>query len=261
MTNIIVPVNNDEMVLFCEKIAKMKNVNIIIGITESLKDKFKSKAKNISINAFPDGTYKEEMINVLKKYLDAGKVVIVRKNIELDELDKFINSDSEITMCKVKRNKFQLFWFNLWQKVMNILFGFRYFEGDISVIAFSENLFPVINNVDSLSSASRVDKWRGATFNYIDTKSQPVKKEYNKLRSNLMLYGWIALFLAIIASTVVFFLFVKATFIYALLFACAIILGGVGVFVSSAVYGMNIKIGQKVFEKKKDKKGDKNENN
>jgi len=252
MTNIIVPVNNEEMLSFCDKIVKRKNLHIIIGVTESLKDKIKTKAKNVSVNVFSDKIVKEEMINDLKKYLDTGKVVIVRKNIDDDELDKFINSESEITMCKINRNKFQTFWFNLWQKIMKMLFGFKYFEGDISIISFSENLFNVINNIDSLSSVSRVNKWRGVSISYIDSKTPPVKKEYNKVKANLMLFGWIAFSLAIIASTVVFFLFVKATIIYAMLFTAAIFISVIGVFIASAIYGMNIKIGQKNFEEKKE---------
>ena len=252
MNNIIIPVIGVDQLEFVEEVKKLKNIKIIIGITEEIsKNLKKTTKKNVIVKVFTNGAKKEEIINSLRDQIDEGRVLICRKAITKEEINEFFKVNSDIAVCDVKRNKFQAFFFNLWQEFMSILFGFKLFEGDVSVVMFNENLFKVISNIENLSYASRVNKWKGVSVKSINTQSPPIKKEYDKLKSNLMLYGWISLFLAIIASTIVYFIFVKATFLTGLLFASAILIAQVGMLIAIAIFNLNIKVGQRIFKKAK----------
>ena len=252
MNNIIIPIVNEQMLPFVEIAKKEKDTKVIIGIIKSLSSKFKKmKGDNFALKIFEDGSKIEEIINALQDELDEGKVVICRKAISKEELSKFIQSKDDINICKEKRNKFQDFFFKIWQKFMNFLFGFVFFDGDISVISFDPRLFDVLINAENLSYISRVNKWKGVNVVALEVAGESIKKEYNKTKVNLMFYGWIALFLAVVASAVVYFYFVRGTFLNGLLYACAILLALTGMIVAIAIFNLHLRIGQRVFNKAK----------
>lgn len=252
MKNIIIPVTEEKMVPFVESIKKIKELKIIVGVTAGLADKInKSRSKNFVLKIFEDGSKKEEIINSLKDELDEGQVLICRKEIEVEEVENFFDSSSDITICSIKRNKVQKFFFKLCQDLMMLLFGFNLYDGDISVICFGQKLFNVLTNIENLSYSSRVNKWKGVEIKAIDIKSPPAKKEFNKLKVNLMFYGWIALFVTVIASAFVYFYYFRGTFLTGLLYAFAILLAQIGLIIAIIVFNFNIKIGQRVFGKAK----------
>ena len=257
MVNILVPVKEKDMIKFCQDVEKMPNVHLIVGVTEQLKKATKLKGKNTDVKVFSDETQKEQMINALKAQTDEGKIIVCRKAVDAKVLQKFINSEKDIALCKIKRGKFKTFLFNCWQKIVNFVFGIGCFEGDTSVVAFSKDLFKVLNNTDNLSYYSRINKWKGVSFDYIDAGITPVKMEYDKKRNIEMLCLWGGLFLAVVVATIVFFLFVKARFLYAFLFGALNLLGFIGLVVSTLAFVLAVKVGQRSFKKTKTLQGGK----
>lgn len=252
MTNIIIPIISGDMIEFLERVKKYKDVFVVVGALKSFENEIKkTKKNNVVIKFFEDGSKKEEIINALKEEIEEGAVIVCRKPLKDEELDKFISSEADITICKEKRSKFHQFFFNLWQIFMGMLFGFRFFDGDVSVVGFNQKLSPVIKNIDNLSYSSRVNKWKKVKIDVVEVDSKPVKKEYDKVRANVILYSWIFLFVATVVSAFVYFYFVRGTFLTGFLYVCAIFIAQIMMFIAIAIFYMNIRCGQRVFAKAK----------
>lgn len=250
MTNIIFPVTEN----FEENAKYVKSLkisaNILVGVTEEGKEAFKFRKAGMKVKVFKSGSKKEEMINSLQQLLEEGATIILRKQLSHDELLKFLTSKTDITVCdQKKRNKFCEFFFNIWKKIIRLLFDFSFFDGDVSAVGFSEEISKVILNISNLSYASRVNRWKGVTVGYVKTSSPPAKKEYSRARNNIMLIGFVALFLGVIASIVVYYLFCPVTFLSVLLWICAVLITGLGLLISVAIYILTIKTGKRYFSK------------
>lgn len=248
MNNIILPVVSD-----CEKAAefiksiKRKDCTFYVGLTSENSTKIKS-SKYVKVFVYKNGSKKEEMINSLSHEIGDGPIIILRKLITKEELDKFISSQTEITVCETKKlNKVSAFFYKLWTKLVRALFGFVFFEGDISVVAISENLAPVAKNISNLSYATRINRWKGISQSKVATSSPAAKKEYDVARANVMIVGWICLFLAVVASTAVYFIFCPATFLAAFLWAAALLLSTLSLLIAIIVYLLNVKTGKRIF--------------
>lgn len=254
MINLIIPVVKDfEKWAELIKTYKFPQANIIVGVTERGKDFFKFKKTGLKLVCFQNGSLKEEIINSLQEYLQDGKTMVIRKMISQEEVLKFFNAKEDIAICaKKKRNKFSDFFYKLWAKIVKSLFDFTFFDGDVSVVAFSENLSSVIRNIPNLSYASRINRWKGVTIGAVETDSKPVKKEYSKVRNNFMLLGWILMFLGVITGTTVYFIFRPATFLAGFLWACGILIMCLVLIITIVIYIMNIKAGKRYFDKAKE---------
>lgn len=252
MENIIIPVISREMVAFANETLGRRNTRVIVGVNKDLLPLIRDVDINKNcIKTFEEGTTKEEIINALNGELDDGKTLICRKAITKEEINKFFVSDSDITVCFEKRSKFKNFFFKMWQYFVKILFGFEFFDGDVSVVCFNENMFPVISNLSNLSYASRVNKWKYVTVSQVETREPAVPKEYSRRRSVATVCAWVFLLLAVIVSTIIFYLYFEPKFLTCLLFACAILLAFVGLFVSIAIHVLNVRTGQRNFKKGK----------
>lgn len=249
MNNIILPLKNDfEAAAAFIKSIKRKDCTFFVGVTSDGKGKIKA-SKNVKVFVFKQGSAKEEIINSLSSEIGEGRIIILRKLITPKELDAFISSQSDITICATKkRNKFANFFYKLWKKMVRAMFDFNFFEGDVSVVAISEKLAPVAKNLKNLSYASRVNRWKGVSESQVEVSSPPAKKEYRRARVNLGLVGWSLLFVAIIASTVVYFIFCPATFLSCFMWACGIFLSLVALVIAIGIYILNVKAGKRIFK-------------
>lgn len=248
MNQIILPVISDfEQTSKWLKSTKIKDTIFYIGVTAEGKNFFKN-SKTTKVFVFANGSAKEEIINSLAPELGEEKVVILRKLISKDELERFLFSETDLTICATKkRNKFSNFFYKIWEKMIKMLFGFKFFDGDVSVVAINDRLAPVAKRIPNLSHATRVNKWKGASISSVETASQPAKKEYNHVGSAFMLIGWLTLFLAVVASTVVYFLFMPATFLSVLLWVCALVISSLCFYISIAVFVLYTKTGKRIF--------------
>lgn len=250
MNNIILPVNRDfEKAQEFIKSIKRKDCVFIVGTTKEGEQFFKN-SKYVKVYVFKAKSKKEEMINSLAEYVQDGKIIVLRKLISAAELNEFIASTTDITVCATKKlNKFCQFFYNIWQKIIKLLFDFSFFEGDVSVVALGENAAMVAKNITNLSYATRINRWKGLSQSAVSVASKPAKKEYDKVKVNAMLIGWIALFLAVIASTAVYFVFAEASFLAGFLWACALLLSLLSVVIAINIYLLNVKTGKRLFKK------------
>ena len=249
MNNIILPLNSEfEKAAEFIKSVKRKDCTFFVGITSEGKGKIKP-SKYVKVFVYKSGSAKEEIINALSSEIGEGRIIILRKLVTPKELDGFISSETDITVCATKkRNKFSNFFYKLWKKIVHAMFDFTFFDGDVSVVAISERLAPVAKNLKNLSYASRINRWKGITESQVEVSTPPAKKEYKKVRVNFGLVGWSALFLAMIASTVVYFLFRPATFLSCFLWACGIFLSLVSLVLSIVIYILNVRTGKRIFK-------------
>lgn len=257
MINLIFPLVKieDGTLSFIEKTKKRKDVNLFIGVTNSLKSKIKisQNLKNVKVVVFEDNSKKEEIINTLKDYVKKGKILFLRKPISQKELDDFVSSKSDITYLKRKsQGKFKDFFHNLSNKIIKWLFGFSPYEGDPSAIMFGEEPAEILQEASNVSYATRVNRWKGYSFSTIETDGLPEKMEYNKKSVALSLGIWIFLFLAGIAGTVVYFVFKPATFISVFIAVCGLFLLGTALFISIALASLKIKVGERYYNKAKE---------
>ena len=252
MENIIIPIVSEGMISFANEAIKRENTRVLIGVVENLSDKIIRPEKfDGEIKIFEDSTKKESMINTLCCCADEGKILICRKAVSEDEIQKFFASETDITVCEEKRSKSKNFFYKIWQYIIKLLFGFSFFDGDVSVICFSEKLYPVISSLSNVSFQTRVNRWKYASISQVETKEPVALKEYDKPKTITTFCVWIFLFIATIVSTVVFYLFFEAKFLTCLLFSCAILLSLVGVLISGAIFNLKIRVGQKNFDKAK----------
>ena len=252
MENIIIPIVSEEMISFANETAKRNNTRVLIGVVESLSKQIRTPKKfDGEIKIFADNTKKESMINSLCCCADEGKILICRKSVSEEEIQKFFASKTDITVCEEKHNKFKNFFYKVWQYIIKLLFGFNFFDGDISIVCFSEKLYPVVSSLSNISFQTRVNRWKYVSVSQVATKGPVAVKEYNKTRTIATFLSWVFLFLATIVSTIVFYLYFNAKFITCLLFACAILLSLVGVIISGAIFNLNVRVGQKNFDKAK----------
>lgn len=252
MNNIILPVVSDfEQTAQWLKSTKLKDTIYYVGVTAEGKEYFK-RSKNTKVYVFANGSAKEEIINSLSSEIGNGKIVILRKLITKVELEKFLSSKTDLTVCESKkRNKISNFFYKIWEKMVKILFDFKFFDGDISVVAIGERLSPVAKHISNLSHATRVNRWKGVTTSSIETSSPPAKKEYSHVGASFMLIGWLLLFLAVVASTTVYHLFMPATFLSVFLWVCALLISLLCFYISILVFVLYTKTGKRIFKKAK----------
>ncbi len=250
MFNIIFPVI-DDFESNAEYIKKLKtDGNILVGVTEEGAKFFKFKKAGMIVKVFKNKSYKEQIINSLQQYLEDGKILILRKQLTADEISSFFSSKADITVCaKKKRGKIAELFYKLWQKIIHLLFAVTFFDGDVSAVCFSERLSSVIQNIPNLSSVSRINRWKGVSVGVVATKTKPVKKEYSRIKNNVMLICWLTLFLGTIASIAVYYVFKPVTFLSVLLWIAMLLVSGLGAIIAVAIFALTIKSGKRYFSK------------
>lgn len=251
MVNLIFPVI-DEFDKNADYIKSLKNPDyfVIVGVTEDGAKYFNFKKTGFKVKIFKQGSKKEEIINALQTELRKGSLIILRKRVDDEVIKNFANSKFDITVCdKKKTNKFCEFFVNLWKKVVRFLFDLAIFEGDVSVVAFSDKISDVVRNISNLSYASRINRWKGVDIGYVETNSKPAKKEYSRQKNFIMLFSWIFVLLAVIGSTVVYFYFKPATFLAVFLWICALLIASLCTIIAVIVFTITLKIGKRYFLK------------
>ena len=251
MVNIIFPITEDDQkqkTLF-DYLKKKKNIRLIVGVAEPLKKTYKLAESDSQIfKVYADSSKKEEIINSLIKFAKKDKTLIIRKAISAEEIDKFLASKTEITICKEKeRNGLCEFFYNLGRKMMKFLFGFMPYGGKNNAIMFGQELSDVLRSANNISYSTRVNRWKGYSISRVDIEGVGYKFEYNKSRIFLIFCSWVFLFLLSIAGTVVYHCFLPATFLSVFLFICHNLLFSVAMIVAITIVMMNISAGERYY--------------
>lgn len=252
MINIILPLTCDyDKAKELISSVKRKGVTFIIGVTSAAAGVFKNTAKQ-KVYVFENGSKKEEMINSLAQFVTAERLIILRKIITAEELFAFIDSNADVTVCQTKtRKKVGAFFNRLWQKFVGFIFGFKFFNGDISVVSLNELSTQVALQSKNLSYITRVNRWKGMTQNAVATSSPPAKMEYDVGKSFGFLFAYIALFVAVITGSALYFALCPIIFVLALLWAALILTSTLLLVIGIIIFILNVKTGKRVFKNAK----------
>ena len=251
MLNVIVPIvdNSKRYQKILQSLVNAQDVNVFVGVISSQKSNIEMiSGDNIDYIEYKDGSHREEIINSLQKYIISGSLLIMRKPIQISELNSFITSHKDICTCSRKLSPIKSFFFNIWQKILKIFLGVKLYDGDTSVIYFSDEISSVILNSSSLSYNSRVDRWKGVDQGTVDVVGEFVKADKDK-KSNLnnFLIGLASLIVASVVTTVVC-IFATVNITGGLLLFCLDVICLSIIVIISIVTMFNNVVGKKEYE-------------
>ena len=208
MLNVIVPVTEHP-----EKFAEFikanagKNVKFLVGVTESMYEKFE-KLSGAEVHVYKNGTKKEEIINALHKLeIKKGKILVVRRPLDAQEFANLTNSKAEVSSLRGHHNKFVAFFKNLARKIIKKVFAFFYFE-DISAVCFAENMFELMAACPNLSMATRINRYVGIELEEFETSNKTVGKDFNRFYAVLWLCLSLLVSLGSIVGGILIFVFI-----------------------------------------------------
>ena len=125
------------------------------------------------------------VLNTLIPAVTGNRMVVVRE-IDKDsykDLDLFINKltkNNQICVYKKDRNKVQEICYEYANKFINLLFGYKLYPGDISIISFAKTAIETLKQLDNCSMYTKVNDWTGIEFVEIDQhKPAPIRFKTN----------------------------------------------------------------------------------
>ncbi len=249
MINVVIPIidNAQEYSKSIASIANKEDVSILVGVVESLENNL-DLPKTAVVKVFRDGSQKEEIINAMKTYLTEGKVVICRRAFTKKEFDSLIASDAQVVYFEKKHKNKVAALFKKWiGALIKAMFGVKFFDGDISLIAFDESMGEVLANVSSLSYSTRVDRWRGVEQATVIAERPSVKMENNKKGNIKMIVSAILSVIVPVTITILVALLGKVTFLIGMLLFCIDFVGLAGMFLILCMLFFNLQAGQRNF--------------
>lgn len=254
MINLVIPIidKKEEYTKSIQEISSRADLNILVGVSEGLVSEL-NLPNSAVVKVYKKGSKKEEIINSLKAYLTSGKVVIARRPFTKREFESIVSSDAQITYFESKRkNGFREFCKNIVSSMVKLLFGVDFFDGDISLIGFDEDLGEVLANVNSLSYATRVDRWRGVEHEKVEAENPAIEIEDNK-KSNAKLISFSVLSTIIpVIVTVIVAVFAKVSFVIGMLLFCFVLLGVCSTLLMLCTLYFNNRVGKRYFDDAKE---------
>lgn len=142
---------------------------------------------------FNSGTREEDMIQSLIGKVNAETLVIVRDGEEpifFEDLKSAIVKQREgydIVLLKNSKgeNKFKTFFSNILKACAAKMFGFNFFEGELTVEVFGANAINILKT-NGTGLLSKINRWVGAKICYVNSTVE--KKSFNsKKQKNLKL--------------------------------------------------------------------------
>lgn len=252
MINVLIPVvdNPEKFLNSAKSICSDLNVQIVIGVTESLANVYDFKVPNAIVKVYADGSDREEIINAMQAVLLGEAVFIARKPFTKDEFYRFTSQESQIVVCEqTQKNVIMKFLYGLWCKIVKAVFGVKFFQGDTSLVYFDKNLGNVLTNVSNLSYCTRVDRWRGISQAAIPTREPTSKIKYDKkMALRLLLFAILSIVVGVVVTTVVS-IFTKVNIVIGLLLACLDAICLIITFLLLITYCFNMRIGKKNITK------------
>lgn len=249
MINVVIPIidNLEEYQKSIDNIALRENLNLILGVSEEFIDKI-NKPNGAVLRIFRKGSKKEEIINSLKSSIVPGRLLVCRRPFTKKEFDNFVNCNAEISYIEKRPKNSLLAWLKTKLGMfIKLMFGVKYFDGDISLIGFDENLCEVLQNVSSLSYSTRVDRYKGVEQQTFKGELGQVKLDLNKMANiRLLIYAILILVIPIVI-TVLVAVFTKVTFVIGMILFCIDVLGVAGLVILLCSAYLNLCTGSRYF--------------
>lgn len=250
MLNVLIPIvsNVKAYQKLLSALNSADNLNVLVGITSSLKSQLTSIGENVYVIEYEDGSSRESIINGLQKYLEEGAVMILRKPITIEEFNNFIRTKKDVVVCKKNEGKVKQFITFIWQKLLKLFLGIKLYEGDTSVILFGEDVSSIFSSINDLSFSSRVDRWKGLEQGVVEVKGSAVKTEIDKMAViKYMIIALISLIISVVVTTCVS-LFVPMSIIIGLLLFCLDIISLTIICIMVVLILFNFSVGKKHFQ-------------
>ncbi len=223
MINVVIPIVNNakKYSKIISDLSSIDDINVFVGVTtEQFKFVEEFQSENVFVIEYKDGSKREEIINSLQKYISGGDLFIMRKPITISEFEKFVNSESDITLSKPKRSNFKQFLMSIWQNILKTFLGVKLYNGDTSAIYFQEDIASVVLQSSNLSYSTRVDRWNGVSQGNVEISGESVKTESDKkLNIKYLIIGILALIIGTVVTAVVS-VFASVSIIVGLLLFC-----------------------------------------
>ena len=105
MINVIVPITNngEKYIESLSQLSLRSDVNLVVGITESLHKTINLDFPNVKLKVFDDKSKKEEILNSLQYLLEEGKTLICRRPFSMKEYKEFTQTNASIVFGKEKK--------------------------------------------------------------------------------------------------------------------------------------------------------------
>ncbi len=183
---------------------------------------------------FNEGTREEDMIESLISKVDGQTLVIIRdgeKDIDFNKIKESVikqreGNDIVVIKNSKKSNFLKTFFSKLIKSLVYKLFGFKFFDGEITVETFSNKAINILKT-NGTGNLSKIDRWVGANTAHVDgdvEKKCFKDKNLNKIKLECLLFGlgfillfvggillgllvnlsWLAVFALIIGNFIIF---------------------------------------------------------
>lgn len=159
-------------------------INLVV-LTEKGSVLTKSKQtkhnKNISLLVFPAYANEDEMVaSGIKSLPNCLPIVLVRGNCNYYSAENIgllcdkIMQGADIAMFKQtkKGGKLRAWFGKTYKKLCEMFFGFRFFEGNVSLMAFSSLAHKVLKETP-VTKMTKINHWVGVNVEYVEKTSLP----------------------------------------------------------------------------------------
>lgn len=189
MTNIILcdkgkNLSQENVLAMRESLDFLGEVHLIV-LTEKGSALAKSQnqrvGKNISVLVFATHISEDEMVSsCIKALQNVSPVVLIRGNCNFHSAENIgllvekVQNGADIAMFKEskKGGKFRLWLGKTYKKLCEMFFGFRFFEGNVSMIAFSLLAHKVLKETP-VTKMTKINRWVGVDVQYIEKQTLP----------------------------------------------------------------------------------------
>ena len=253
MVNVLIPITDKRFNFndILSELGDLSDVNVFVGITEDIFDDLFNRfgeSENIYLIKFQKGVNREEILNALQKYVDGSSTLIMRKPITIKEFENFVSSKKDIVTCKRHLQKIKALFLYFWQKLLKLILGVKQYEGDPSVIYFSEDASAVLATTHNFSFTTRAYRWHGVEQGTVEVKnSEVVRPKIKKIE--IVAYSLIILFSIItsVVVTVCVSLFTKVNVLFGILLLCLNIVCLAVIVIVGVLLIFNILVGKKNY--------------
>ena len=138
-------------------------------------------ANGINVLVFPDQTKEDDMISSCIKSLgNVAPLVLIRSGCNFHSAENIslliekIKSGADVAMLKStkKGGKIRAWFGKTYKKLCELFFGFKFFEGNIAMVAFSETAHKILKETP-IAKMTKINRWIGVDVEYIEKKSLP----------------------------------------------------------------------------------------
>lgn len=238
--------NIEKFVNLVEK--NYKNYKIIIAST-----KLHKKYKNVYEYQFDD-VEPDKVINTLMPKVEGERLVLVRQfdNDNLDEIlniEKAIKKNNQISLLKKCKNKFKSIIFNYINKIINLIFGYKLFDGYLSCVGFSSVPLSVLMQIENSSLYTKINKWQGIDLVYVNcNKCQKLKFKTKKIKHFVRIAISLLIMIGVILCWI-FIPFLQSKLLLKMAMIFVILIAFMFVLLDCVILYVKRKIGENIFDK------------